>query len=235
MSRVFKHTAEVTLGEPVKFDGHVLPRDIHRPAAVAVLTVRTGAAEVTLYPSPLALDQLADELRDLADAVRELRERAASPSSSPQSRSALGSPTDPLSDDPAPNATGQGRAGAGGDVQGLDAGQGSPSAPGPSSIAAGDCAAAGDAVPGASPAHSFTTFDRRPDSSGGEEQNPGRPPGTSTAGVTSLPGDARRPNFCPSCEGGGTRMHATSPPDRFGLVDTDEFTCDQCDGTGEQQ
>ncbi len=34
---------------------------------------------------------------------------------SPQSRSALGNPTDPLSDDPAPSATGQGAPGAGTD------------------------------------------------------------------------------------------------------------------------
>ena len=77
MSLVFKRNADVMFGEAADFSGHVLPPDTHRPMAGAVLMIRTGAAEITLYPSPATLDALAENLRDLASAVRALREDVA--------------------------------------------------------------------------------------------------------------------------------------------------------------
>ena len=76
MSLVFKHNADVMFGEAADFSGHVLPPDTHRPMA-ARPPIRTGAAEITLYPSPATLDALAENLRDLASAVRALREDVA--------------------------------------------------------------------------------------------------------------------------------------------------------------
>lgn len=71
-TRVFKRTADVTAGQPAEFSGFVLPQDVHRPA-IAILTIRTGAAETTLYPCADTLDALANDLHELASAVRAMR------------------------------------------------------------------------------------------------------------------------------------------------------------------
>ncbi len=76
MSRVFTRDSE-HVGQRVTFAGYVLNADVHRAAPTAVLTIRTGAAETTLYPSAATLDALAENLRELASAVRAMREDVA--------------------------------------------------------------------------------------------------------------------------------------------------------------
>ncbi len=74
-SRVFQRESE-SVGQRVTFAGYVLGQDAHG-AARAVLTIRTGAAETTLYPSADTLDALAENLREVASAVRATREEKA--------------------------------------------------------------------------------------------------------------------------------------------------------------
>ena len=72
----FDRIVKADLGSEVRFSARSYPSTSLTPARAQV-SVDTGAANVTFYPTPEALEALAGDLIALAVVVRELRERVA--------------------------------------------------------------------------------------------------------------------------------------------------------------
>ena len=72
----FEQTVAASMGVDIQIHGRVYEANAARPA-VAQVCIDTGAANVTFYPTPEALEALAIDLCDLAESVRLLRQQVA--------------------------------------------------------------------------------------------------------------------------------------------------------------
>lgn len=68
---IFDHRLETLLGSSPEVRGSVYPPDHLSALALAQVILTTGAAALTFYPSPAALDALAADLTALATALRD--------------------------------------------------------------------------------------------------------------------------------------------------------------------